>query len=217
MTSRRIVLAGTAGFVLSLSGLGRLLAADAVKQGVRRVKGEVSVNGKPAGMGTAIGPGDTVVAGPNGDIVFVAGRDAFLVRANSRVELEGKGGSALLSGLRVVTGRILSVFESGERKNIQTDTATIGIRGTGVYVEAAPEKTYVCTCYGTVDIISRGDPKERETVKTKHHDQPRYVMAKGAPQMLMNAPVVNHTDAELILLESLVGRIPPFGSEPTRY
>lgn len=217
MTTRRIVLAGTAGLALSLAGLGRLLAADAVKQGVRRVKGEVSVNGKAAGMGASVGPGDTVVAGPNGDVVFVVGRDAFMVRAGSRVELEGKGGSPFLAGLRVVTGRILSVFASGEQKSIQTATATVGIRGTGVYVEAAHEKTYVCTCYGTVDIISRDDPKARETVTTKHHDQPRFVMAKGAPQMLMNAPVINHTDAELILLESLVGRKPPFGSEPYRY
>jgi hypothetical protein len=28
--------------------------------------------------------------------------------------------------------------------------------------------------------------------------------------MIMKAPVVNHTDAELILLEDLVGRRPPF-------
>jgi hypothetical protein len=28
--------------------------------------------------------------------------------------------------------------------------------------------------------------------------------------MVMAAPVLNHTDAELILLESLVGRQPPF-------
>ena len=35
-------------------------------------------------------------------------------------------------------------------------------------------------------------------------------MAGGSPQMLMQAPVINHTDAELILLESLVGRQPPF-------
>jgi hypothetical protein len=35
-------------------------------------------------------------------------------------------------------------------------------------------------------------------------------MARGAPQMIMPAPVVNHTDAELVLLESLVGRNVPF-------
>jgi hypothetical protein len=216
MTTRRSVLAGAAGagLAMSLASLGRALAADKVARGVHRVSGEVSVNGRPAAVGMQVKPGDSVVAGPNGDIVFVVGRDAFLVRADSRVELTAKDNSPLLAGLRIVTGRILSVFAPGQAKRIQSETATIGIRGTAVYIEAEPGKTYVCTCYGTVDLVSRDDPSARETVKTRHHDQPRYVMAKGAPQMLMHAPVVNHTDAELILLESLVGRKPPFGSRP---
>lgn len=33
--------------------------------------------------------------------------------------------------------------------------------------------------------------------------------------MMMKAPVINHTDAELAMLESLVGRKVPFG--PTDY
>jgi hypothetical protein len=39
-------------------------------------------------------------------------------------------------------------------------------------------------------------------------------MATGAPVMLMGAPVVNHTDAEVTMLESLVGRRPPFLDMP---
>ena len=99
---------------------------------------------------------------------------------------------------------------SGERKQIRTETAVIGIRGTAVYVEAERERSYVCTCYGEASLEPLGDPAARETVRTSHHEQPRYVMATGAPQMIMRAPVINHTDAELILLESLVGRRPAF-------
>ena len=144
--------------------------------------------------------------------MFVVGRDAFLIRPESSVEFLRRGNSPFLTGLRILSGRILSVFSPGRRRTIQAVTATIGIRGTAVYIEAATDRTYVCTCYGTVEIASRGDPTARETVRTKHHDQPRYVMASGAPQMIMGAPVVNHTDAELILLEALVGRTPPFGT-----
>jgi hypothetical protein len=43
-------------------------------------------------------------------------------------------------------------------------------------------------------------------VRTKRHEQPRYLMAKSSPQMLMQAPVQNHTDEELRLLEGLLGR-----------
>jgi hypothetical protein len=60
------------------------------------------------------------------------------------------------------------------------------------------------------DAMLVGDAAARETVRTTHHEQPRYVMATGAPQMILRAPVLNHNDAELILLESLVGRQPPF-------
>ena len=102
----------------------------------------------------------------------------------------------------------------GERKTLHTATATIGIRGTAVYMEADETRTYVCTCYGEAEIASVADPSAREVVRTKHHEQPRYVMAGGAPQMLMGAPVVNHSDAEVTMLEGLVGRRPPFLDMP---
>ena len=57
--------------------------------------------------------------------------------------------------------------------------------------------------------------KAAETVRTKHHDQPRYVYARGAPRMIEKAPMINHTDAELVMLEALVGRKVPF--TPGRY
>jgi hypothetical protein len=47
-------------------------------------------------------------------------------------------------------------------------------------------------------------------VRTKQHDQPRFIYGKGMPRMLEAAPVVNHTDLELQMLEALVGRKPPF-------
>lgn len=220
MTSRRSVLKGAAGagLAINLGWVGQLLAADRIARGVRTVTGEVTVNGTSATEGMAVRAGDSVVTGPNGDVVFVVGRDAFMIRPSSQVELLRQGNSSVLTGLRILSGRILSVFSPGQKRLIQAETATIGIRGTAVYIESAPDKTYVCTCYGTVQIASRSDPSARETVRTKHHDQPRYVMASGAPQMIMGAPVENHTDAELILLEGLVGRKPPFGtSQPYRY
>lgn len=220
MTSRRTLLKGAAGagLALNLGWVGELLAADRIERGVRTATGEVMVNGSAATEGMPVRAGDSVVTGPNGNVVFVVGRDAFMIRPDSRVELMRRGNSTVLTGLRILSGKILSVFSPGRKRVIFAETATMGIRGTAVYVEVEPDRAYVCTCYGTVDIASRDDPSARETVRTKHHDQPRYVMASGAPQMIMEAPVVNHTDAELILLEGLVGRKPPFGTtQPYRY
>jgi hypothetical protein len=197
-----------------MAGLRELLAAGSVEKGIHRLRGDVRVNGVPAKEGMDVKAGDVVTTGPGSEVVFVTGKDAFLVRANSRVEAQGTAGALALAGLRVVTGAVLSVFSPGERKALRTPTATIGIRGTAVYLEAEDARTYVCTCYGEAEIVSAMDPAARETVRTRHHEQPRYVMGTGAPQMIMGAPVVNHTDAELTMLENLVGRWPPFTPWP---
>ena len=206
---------------VQMAWLRKALAAGSVDKGVHRVRGDVRVNGTPAKEGMDVKAGDVVTTGADSEVVFVTGKDAFLIRSNSRVEAQGALGALVLSGLRVVTGAVLSVFSAGEPKTLRTATATIGIRGTAVYLEAEESRTYVCTCYGEAEIVSTADPSARETVRTTHHEQPRYVMATGAPQMLMSAPVINHTDAELTLLESLAGRKPPFldtpGYQPGKY
>ena len=215
-TSRRRLIgrALAAAVAAQMSSLRELLAAGSVEKGIHRLRGDVRLNGTPAKEGMDVKAGDVITTGAASEVVFVTGRDAMLIRANSRIEAQGVAGELLLSGLRVVTGAVLSVFAPGQPKTLSTPNATIGIRGTGIYVESEEARTYVCVCYGEADILSVMDPQARETVRTRHHEQPRYVMGKGAPQMLMGAPVINHTDDELILLESLTGRRPPFTYYP---
>ena len=193
-----------------MTSLRRALALGTVPAGVARVQGDARINGQPAVRGMEVKPGDVITTGADGELVFVVGRDAFLARANSRIELSGDAARLVLSGLRIVTGALLSVFEPGKRKRVQTATATIGIRGTGLYVEVDGNRTYACTCYGEAELVPVDDPSEAEVVRTKHHDQPRYIYPKGMPRMMERAPVINHSDAELALLENLVGREVPF-------
>jgi hypothetical protein len=170
------------------------------------VTGDARINGLVAKRGMDVKAGDVVSTAAGAEIVFVVNRDAFLLRANSRLDV----GDAAADVFRIVTGALLSVYQPGRRKTLRAQNATIGIRGTGIYVESAPDKTYVCTCYGESELVPADDPGAAETVRTNHHEQPRYIMSRGAPQMVMKAPVLNHTDAELALLESLVGRSVPF-------
>ncbi len=202
--------AGGMALALGMAHLRRALAMGDVEAGIARVRGDVRVNGRAVQHGMKVKPGDVVVTGKDAELVVVVGRDAFLVRANSRVEFAGDAARLAVAALRVVTGALLSVFEPGGRKRIQTATASIGIRGTGVYVEVEPMRTYICTCYGEAELTPVDEPKAAETVRTTHHDQPRYIYPKGMPRMIERAPVINHADAELVLLESLVGRKPPF-------
>jgi hypothetical protein len=186
-----------------------LLAAGQLPPGVADVRGDVRINGRRAEKGQHVAPGDEIVTGSNAQLVFVAEKDAFLVRGNSRVQFGDRAGSAM-TVLRVFTGALLSVFETGRSRQLRTVTATMGIRDTGIYVEAEARRTYVCTCYGEAELIPVDDPKAAEIVRTKRHDQPRYIYAQGMPRMLEPAPVINHTDVELHMLEQLTGRKLPF-------
>ncbi|MEQ1916273.1 MAG: hypothetical protein ABL856_06075 [Gallionella sp.] len=176
------------------------------------LKGKVLVNGQEANMATIIHPNDTVETGPQSELIFVVGGHSMIMRENTVLKLAGKEeeDSFLIQGLRMLTGKLLTVSRS-QGTQIRTATATIGIRGTGYYIESDPEKTYFCTCYGLTEVESKEDPTSRDTVASKHHDKPLYIL-NGEPEgkNIRPAPFINHTDHELMLIEALVGRTPPF-------
>jgi hypothetical protein len=157
--------------------------------------------------------GDRVETGKNSEVVFVVGGHSMILRDEGRLVIEGekKASSALLvAGLRLLTGKLLTTSRSSQTR-LTTATATMGIRGTGWYAESDPEKTYFCTCYGLVDISANHNTQNRETVSAKHHDRPLYILGKSAgARAIRNAPFINHTDQELMLIETLVGRTTPF-------
>jgi hypothetical protein len=212
--NRRVLLALAAGIGLP-AALRSALAQTSARQGVRSARGEVSVNGKAAGPDTPVRPGDTLVLGKDALATFVVGQDAFLMRGDSRAELIGSG--VLVAAVQLVTGALLGVFGGGERR-LATATASIGIRGTGAYLEAEAGRTYFCLCYGAADVAATTGGA-RESYSTRHHESPRYIYGDGRKDAIVPASVSNHTDAELILLESLAGRAPPqtFMDSPTRY
>ncbi len=217
MLRRRLLKALAAAGLLGPAGISGLIR-DAlasgnapVAPGLHKMRGSVSVNSKPAREGQLINPGDTITTGRDSEAIYVIGQDAFLQRDNSTVSF---GADTAQNLMRVVTGKILSVFGKGAR-TIQVSTATIGIRGTGCYIEdegaGATTRTYFCLCYGSVELTPSAAPNERETYSTKHHDKPMYIHNDmKMPKMMVPAGVINHGDDELKLLESLVGRWPPF-------
>ena len=178
-------------------------------QGIRDMRGEVKINGSPVEQGFTVSPGDTVTTGKGGMVIFVHEQSVYRIGGNTRFTLttENDGGGTK-SILKIARGKVLSVFRGG-RKQVRTPTAVIGVRGSGIYAEAEPERTYFCTCYGISEISARGGG-ERETVKAKHHDQPRFIHAPGSGKRIVKAPMLNHTDKDLIFIESLAGRKPPF-------
>ena len=186
-------------------------------RGFRQIEGEVLLNGRRVSSEQMKGPEGisvpsdaSISTGAQASAVFVIGRDAFLMRENSRVELNPNlldRKKNEISGFNLRSGAILSVFARNKR-TLRTLSALIGIRGTGVYIETDSDKTYVCTCYGTSYMQVIDSPEINETVTTLYHDQPRFIYSRE--KRIDHAPVINHSDQELILLERLVGRVPPF-------
>lgn len=198
------------------AAMAQLLGSKPAKlpsgRSIYRIAGSATVDGQPATLETRIGGRSTLETGKNSEIVYAVGESAFVLRSESRVILEtAQPDSLVLTGLRVLSGKILSVFASKKPLQIKAATATIGIRGTGVYIEADPEQTYFCTCYGVADVAATKDPESSETITALHHDRPVYITSGGQPgRNIRSAPFINHTDQELMMIETLVGRQPPF-------
>ena len=181
--------------------------ARAATGNIHLIEGTVLRNRKRITSQSMIQSGDEIVVSQNGQLVFSMGQDAFLVRGGSVFSVIADG-DLLISSLRLITGAMLGVF--GPRANttrIVTSTAIIGIRGTAVYVDATPHQCYTCTCYGHTDLIAAS---QHEDVIASYHNA-HVVTTTAAGTLHMQAfEVKGHTDAELRMLEALVGRKPKF-------
>lgn len=172
---------------------------------VRELSGEAYLSGHRMTRDSALQPGQTVETGPDAQLWFTVGEDAFLVRPNSRVRLDATpAGAAVLNFLRLVSGGLGATFSPGKPRRLVTPTSTIGIRGTGVYLEATPRWTYACTCFGTTEI----SPLQKAAIRvTSRNHAARRIDLDGS---VLEVPFERHTSEEIARLESLVGRPNPF-------
>lgn len=200
--------AGVAGIIQPVYAMGKIPKVLVEGKSIYDMRGNVRVNNIQANINTQIKASDTITTGRSSHVVFAVGKDAFVLRSNSQLKLSGSG--LLVNTLRLVTGKLLSVFGKSKHR-MHTPNATIGIRGTGIYVEAEPEQSYVCTCYGVVDLAADNDASSTETIASSHHDAPRYILSKeSAGKNIRTAPFINHTDFELQIIEEMVGRELPY-------
>lgn len=202
---RMMIASGALGAAGASGVVSRALAKGDLPPGINRLEGSAEVNGRPAGVGTPVRLGDRIATGPASQAVIVVGSDAFLMRSQTTIEVKGRDG--VLSEMLITTGRLLSVF-SKKPVAIKAASASIGIRGTGAYIEVDPKSVYFCLCYG--EALIEGPGMSSKLVKTTHHEQPLILRDDGGIMLAEPGPFQNHSDAELIMLEALVGREPPF-------
>ena len=224
--SRRRMIRGlllASGFAPALLAVLRQAGANSkvpVIPGVQELHGDVRINAGAAKVGQLLHPGDTVRTGADGSCIIIIGEHVYFIREASEIEFFAddfvQDANGAVSGtIKMLSGAMLSVFGATET-NIVTPFATIGIRGTACYVAAHARRTYACVCYGRGELGGAEDGLHLESVKTQHHDSPRFIYPAGSPMRIEVAPVVDHTDAELRMLEALVNRAPPFDKNKQR-
>ncbi|MFT5224656.1 MAG: hypothetical protein ACI8XX_000401 [Polaribacter sp.] len=201
---------GSLGFMQASYALGDMPKQLPAGRSIYKLKGQVIVDGQDANIDSQITANSIVETGPNSRVIFVVGTDAFVLRSNGGLQMGGDG--LLISGMRILTGKLLAVF--GKRTTphrISTSTAAIGIRGTGIYIESESDRTYLCTCYGHTQVSPLADLNVSRDIITSYHEQPVYILPTASnKKLIVSAPVFNHTDSELSLIETLVGRTTPF-------
>lgn len=198
---RRDTLKAAASWV-ALGGLPAAVAQQ--RSNVVEFVGDILLNGRRMLPQQTVQTGDQIQTGPASRLVFVIGNAAFHVRQNSRLSVERGATLSTVSLLRLLTGAVVSVFGRGSSRAIVTPTLTAGIRGTGVYTEVmADQRSYVCNCYGTVDMAARSD--RALSVSSYHQSFWGEVEPKNG-RFLTPAGAINHTDEELEFLAHLVGQ-----------
>ena len=202
--------AGVAGLIQEALAKGD----TPVLRGINSLSGSVTVNSNLAKAGAPVKPGDKVSTGNGSSAVVVIGKDGYLLRDSTTVTFqESKKEPGVVQSVLVTTGKILAVFakRSEEGLIIEVPHATVGIRGTGCYVEVHDTRTYFCLCYGEAAVNGVGMPQPK-ILKTTHHENPVWLDDRGGVMKVEKANFVNHNDDELIMLEKLNGREPPFVS-----
>ncbi len=140
---------------------------------------------------------------------FKIGKDAFLLRPNSKIALEHDG--VFTKALSLLGGGAMAVFGGGEKK-VHTKTFTAGIRGTGIYLqEYADDMVYSCLCYGKADYHAPFSLEPLLSLEAIYHDKPIQIVKTSKGKLEYHEyHEPNHSDDELRRLEKMCGREVPF-------
>jgi hypothetical protein len=132
--------------------------------------GYVFVNNKKASLGDSLRVGDIIKTSSHSYAIIKFSNGAVLkVNPNSQLRVDNlEKNKDDTFKIHVMLGSALSHFSKKGKYKINTDTATVGVRGTTFYTEALSEKqTVICPCMGTVDFYD--DKNHKKHIVSDHH------------------------------------------------
>ena len=162
---------------------------------------------KTGADGKLIRPGERMIAGEGGAVL--RSRDQlFYLDAGTDAEFDTDS-TGKISTISVVKGGILSLFgpKTGKGTKILSANASASIRGTTTYFawQEEHQRTYVCCCYGSVE-LENGDGGGIR-LDTTYHNAVILPPGGGTQPAPYDAPL-DHYDDDIAALEARAGRQP---------
>ena len=118
-----------------------------------------------------------------------------------------EGDDGLVSEIVIKAGGMLSLFgpRAGKGVSIATPNASGAIRGTTTYIawQEKEARTYICCCYGSVEIANSAGGGQR--LDTRYHNAIILPTEGGTAPAPYDRPL-DHFDDDIAYLESQVGR-----------
>ncbi|MFA6448674.1 MAG: FecR family protein [bacterium] len=223
-TRRRFVkLAVSAGVIAATSPFENLIAfAEDKNIGgeiafgvIQTISGKAMVNGAKAKEGAKVAIGDTLTTGKNSKAWIILENSAiFMLRPLSSVKLakatdENGNELAKSAALGLTSGGTLSYVHKAEKGtypfSVRTPTATAGVRGTTFFVKVMDDQTsYVCDCFGNVEITSAANPKVIKNIEAVKHTA-YFIGSEGATEdeLMKTAGLIDHTDEDIAEMKKI--------------
>ncbi len=170
--------------------------AETITGKIYSMQGQVWVNGVAANHHTPIHFGDRILTGANSRVILSLDQNVYSIHSRSALKLPEQSKNFTL---KVLYGAFLAAFRHDTHKTIETQTAVLGVRGTGLYIDTEQPQPYLCLCYGDVD-------HQGTHIHADYHKAVNFDRQSG---VLTDSSMLGHTDHELAELEALVGRTTP--------
>lgn len=191
--------------IVFLLGLIMVPAVAGAAEGrIHQLLGQAWINGKPAMTQSAIHFGDKILTGAGSSVTIVLDENVYRLGPRALFTLPRIDARGVM---RLFYGAMLAVFRHRSDKRIYTPTTVLGVRGTGLYLDAGYRETYLCLCYGDVDFTDNENAANSVVIHADYHQA--VIFDHNSREIRRGNSIDGHADGDLFELEALAARTPP--------
>ena len=174
------------------------------------LEGDVFINGNSAVVGSSVEDGDIINTEKDSscEIIFNQG-NIFHLEEETLIEIKWSENRINIKkgAMGSVFSRLKKLLPQGDALNLNTPSASAGVRGTAFYIRVEDENnTYICTCNGSLD-LSAGN--ENIKTETQYHKAYRFTQ-DGEDIRVSSAGLLYHENEDMDKLASRINQTIPW-------